>query len=89
MRGWTDDEWSSGVEGMRAKGLLVDETIAFTPLGLEQRNRIETQTDVLAATPYAALGDDSCAELRSAARPLAQAILASGWLPIRRPTPED
>jgi hypothetical protein len=89
MRGWTDDEWNAGIESMRAKGLLVSDAIAFTPLGVEQRDRIEARTDVLAAAPYEALGDDGCAELRAVARPLAQAILAAGWLPIRRPLPED
>jgi hypothetical protein len=91
MRGWTDDEWNAGIESMRAKGLLVrsaTDAIAFTPLGVEQRDRIEARTDVLAAAPYLVLGDDECAELRASARPLAQAILASGWLPIRRPLPE-
>jgi hypothetical protein len=34
-----------------------------------QRQEIEDQTDLLAAAPYAALGEAGCAELRALARP--------------------
>ncbi len=37
--------------------------------GAAQRQEIEDETDVLAAAPYAALGEEGCAELRTLARP--------------------
>jgi hypothetical protein len=89
MRGWTDDEWNRGIESMRAKGLLASDSITLTPLGMEQRTRIEAQTDRLAEAPYLALGEENCATLRAAARPLSQAIVDLGWSPVRKPPPEQ
>ena len=52
-----------------AVGSRVDDGLRFTEWGAAQRRAIEEGTDVLATAPYAALGDDGCAELRALARP--------------------
>ena len=44
-------------------------TSASPRRGAAQRQAIEDGTDVLAAAPYAVLGEDRCAELRALARP--------------------
>jgi hypothetical protein len=69
-RGWSPAQWDAGVESMRSRGWLAPgEDLLLTEWGQEQRREIEDQTDVLAAAPYAALGEDGCAELRTLARP--------------------
>jgi hypothetical protein len=69
-RGWTAEQWDSAVQSLRSRGWLVDgNELALTEWGTAERRDIEDQTDVLAAAPYAALGDDACEELRSLVRP--------------------
>jgi hypothetical protein len=69
-RGWTDRQWDAAVASMRARGWLADsDELTLSEWGKEQRQEIEDQTDTLAAAPYAVLGDESCAELRSLVRP--------------------
>ena len=38
----------------------------------------------VAVHPYAVLGEDRCSELRRLARPLSQAVVAAGTLPLAR-----
>ena len=69
-RGWPDAAWRAAVDALRARGWLeTGEELRFTESGAVQRREIEDGTDALAAAPYAALGDDRCAELRTLARP--------------------
>jgi hypothetical protein len=69
-RGWSDEAWAEAVESMRARGWIGHGVEpVFTEWGEAQRREIEEQTDVLAAAPYAVLGEDGCAELRLLARP--------------------
>jgi hypothetical protein len=82
-RAWTDDEWSTGVEALAARG-LVDSDGAFTEAGRTQRARIEDLTDRLAAAPWASLGPERCGELRALGRVLSQRIVDAGLLAIGR-----
>lgn len=69
-RGWTTEQWDEAVDTMRTRGWLLEgDELALTDRGRAQRQEIEDQTDTLAAAPYAVLGDDGCAELRSLVRP--------------------
>jgi hypothetical protein len=69
-RGWSDDQWDAAVGSLRGRGWLAEsDDLVLTDWGAAQRQEIEDQTDVLAAGPYAALGQDGCAELRSLTRP--------------------
>ncbi len=69
-RGWSTEQWTVAVDSMRSRGWLVDgHELALSEQGKAERQEIEDQTDVLAAAPYAALGDEGCAELRSLVRP--------------------
>jgi len=76
-RGWTDREWAAAVARLRQRGWLAagsgDET-TFTEWGAAQRQEIEAETDRLAAAPYAHLGDQACAELRSLTRPWSRVV---------------
>jgi hypothetical protein len=77
-RGWSNEQWDAAVASMRERGWLAggdgdDEGDGEGPVlsewGQAQRQEIEDQTDALAAAPYAALGEEACAELRALARP--------------------
>jgi hypothetical protein len=69
-RGWSDAQWTGAVSSLQERGWLRDgDDLTFTDWGAEQRQQIEDQTDVLATAPYAALGEEACAELRTLTRP--------------------
>jgi hypothetical protein len=69
-RGWSDEAWDAAVDALSGRGWLEPgEELHFTAAGARQRQEIEDGTDLLAAAPYAALGEDACAELRTLARP--------------------
>ncbi len=69
-RGWSAPQWDAAVDSMRQRGWVTEgDDPKLTDWGAAQRLEIEDQTDILAAAPYAALGEDACAELRTLARP--------------------
>ena len=69
-RGWSNEDWNTAADSMRTRGWLSDsDELAFTESGAARRQEIEDQTDQLAAAPYAALGEDGCAEFRTLTRP--------------------
>jgi hypothetical protein len=74
-RGWSAPAWDGAVTSLRQRGWLTESgDPALTEWGAAQRQEIEEQTDLLAAAPYANLGDDGCAELRRLARPWSKAF---------------
>ena len=65
-RGWPEEAWDAAVESLRGRGWLeTGDELRFTEWGAAQRQEIEDGTDALAAAPYAVLGEERCAELRS------------------------
>jgi hypothetical protein len=80
-RNWSDDEWTAAVDRLIDRGLL-DPDGTLSELGTERRQWVEDRTDTLALTPYEAIGEDGCDELRRLARPFSQAIVAGGGLPV-------
>lgn len=83
-RGWSDDEWAAAVDRLAQRG-WVDGDGAFTDEGRTARDEIERRTDELASVAWAAIGDDSCEELRTLVRPLSKAITESGTFGFREP----
>ena len=79
-RGWTEQEWADGIADLRARGIL-DATGRLTPAGTAQRERIEAETDRLAAGPWAHLGADRVERLLALAAAIRAVVLASGLLP--------
>mgnify|MGYP006921752507 CR=1 FL=1 len=78
-RAWSDDEWAAGVASMAERGLVhADGT--FTDAGREQRARIEDTTDRLAVAPWAAIGTERAARVRSIGKVLTERVLAAGLL---------
>lgn len=78
-RAWSDDEWAETIAGLADRG-LVDSAGEFTDEGRAVRQSVEDRTDRLATAPYAALGEERCAELRELARPLSRAVVDAGLL---------
>jgi hypothetical protein len=69
----TDDDWNAAVESLQSRGWL-DADGSFTAAGRAARQDIEDSTDRLAIDPYAAIGEDGCAELRRLVRPWSSAL---------------
>jgi hypothetical protein len=78
-RAWPDDAWAAAIEGMATKG-FVDESGAFTDDGRAQRERIETTTDRLAVAPYAAVGEEACAQLTATGKKLSNLVMEAGLM---------
>ncbi|MEI4273055.1 hypothetical protein TEK04_15105 [Klenkia sp. LSe6-5] len=78
-RGWTDEEWSAGVERLRARGLVDDD--GLTQAGRDLRDDVETVTDFLAVEGWAHLGEERLHRLVELVTPLRERMLDSGTLP--------
>jgi hypothetical protein len=83
-RGWSDAEWESGVTRLCDRGWVEpaagDEPPALSEAGVAVRQAIEDATDKMAALPYAVLGEEGCAELRTLARPFSRTVVeAAGF----------
>ena len=74
-RAWPADEWQAGVDGLRSRGLLEPgDDLALTEQGRAQRQWIEDATDAASAVAYESLGDETCARLRTLARPWSKSL---------------
>jgi hypothetical protein len=78
-RGWTDEEWTAGVERCRARGLVDDG--GLTEAGAALRTRVEATTDVLALPGWAHLGADGTQRLVDLLAALRERLFDSGLLP--------
>jgi hypothetical protein len=69
-RAWSDEAWDAATDALRGRGWLEPGVEPrFSATGAKHRAEIEDGTDELAALPYAALGEERCAELRALVRP--------------------
>jgi hypothetical protein len=74
-RAWSEEAWENARHDLRERGWLEPgEELRFTASGAQRRREIEEGTDALAAVPYQALGEASCAELRALVRPWSKAF---------------
>ena len=74
-RAWSEASWDQAVQALRVRGWLdTGDQLAFSDWGASQRRAIEVGTDVAAAAPYEALGDDACTELRALVRPWSRVV---------------
>jgi len=80
-RAWSDEDWDAGVESVRSRGWLEPgEDLVLSEPGRVHRRDIEDRTDQLSLDPYAALGEQSCEQLRQLTRPMSRAVVDSGAL---------
>ncbi|MFD7153096.1 hypothetical protein ACFV9C_00770 [Kribbella sp. NPDC059898] len=83
-RRWSDEEWSSASDDLRARGLL-DASGALTADGQALRQQVEDTTDALADQGWRALGDAAAAELYDLVYPLSAVLMADGLIPADNP----
>lgn len=69
----SEDDWNNAIQSLRSRRWL-DRDGSFTARGRAARDAIEQATDRLAVEPYAALGEERCAELRRLVRPWSAAL---------------
>ena len=78
-RGWSDEEWAAGVDGLRARGVL--DGTGLTAGGLALRDSVERTTDRLSAAPWTRLGPDRTARLVELGRGFTQQLALNGAWP--------
>jgi hypothetical protein len=79
-RGWADDEWTAAADALASRGLVAADG-RITDAGRALRQRIEDDTDRLAAPIVTAIGEEGVEELVSLLRPLATAVMDGGAVP--------
>jgi hypothetical protein len=87
---WDDDAWEAATERLEGRGWLTGDG-TLTEAGAAWRERVEADTDRLAAGPYAAIGEDAARRLFDLLRPLAEALRDAEAFPraLTQPTPPD
>jgi hypothetical protein len=80
-RGWSADEWAAATARLVERGLLRSDG-GITDVGLEARERVEMETDRLAAAPFTELDPASLLELLD---PLARAVVEARVIPFPNP----
>lgn len=83
-RGWSHDDWASAHQALTYRGLTTPE-LSLTANGEHLRTDIENNTDTLALSPYAALGDVAVARLQETLASAAAHITSSGTLAFPNP----
>lgn len=79
-RGWSAEQWQSGVDGLAARDLMTAEG-ELTDDGVALRGQVEADTDRLGLAPWAGLGKAKADRLRELARPLAKQAVVAGAFP--------
>jgi hypothetical protein len=80
LRGWTDEEWSAGCAALTDRGLLTADG-ALTPDGVELRETVEAETDLLSADPFLHLGPERTERVVELAKGMVRRIVGAGAYP--------
>ena len=83
-RHWSPSAWAEAAEGLRARGVL-DGQGGLTKRGRSLKQRIESQTDRLAAAPYEVLSEEENARVLAYGSRLAALVVAAGVVPFPNP----
>ena len=83
-RDYDEAEWRHHEQRLAERGLLNDDG-SLTVAGRELKNRIETDTDAVAASALDALSDDEVEALFQALTPITRAVMAGGDVPVITP----
>jgi hypothetical protein len=76
-RRWTDDQWAAAADWLAGRGWLAADGTP-TPAGVEERERLEAQTDRLCAPIWEPVGDAGAARFAELILPLHNAMQAAG-----------
>jgi hypothetical protein len=83
-RGWDDEAWQRGLDGLAEGGLVDGEELTAEGHGL--RDQLEERTDELAIAPWQHLGEDDSRRLWDLLQPIALATAAGFPRPYEVPT---
>lgn len=78
-RGWSDEQWAAAHDALAQRGLLADG--ALTDTGRALRERIEAETDRLAAAPWRRLGTDRTERLIALGKAFSRVVAGRGAFP--------
>jgi hypothetical protein len=79
LRGWSDEQWSAAVDGLRSRGLM--DTDGLSADGVALRERVEADTDRLDAAPWQHLGPERTERLIELGKALSRTVIANGAFP--------
>lgn len=80
LRMWSDEQWAAAQDGLCARGLLARDG-SLTAAGIDVRERIEEQTDELAAAPWAGVDPDAIDSVIGYGKILSRQVVAAGAFP--------
>jgi hypothetical protein len=80
-RGWSDEQWAASVATLRDSGVLNRDSLTLAPAGVALRERIESQTDLMAAAPLLELGDERTARLIELGATISNRAISNGAFP--------
>lgn len=83
-RRYSDDEWNALHDNLIQRGLIDDE-FSLTSDGAALKHRVETTTDRLALSAFAALDDRDINRLFAALTPITRTVIAAGDIPTDTP----
>jgi hypothetical protein len=76
-RRWDETQWAAAVGGLVQRGWATDDG-SITPEGVQERDRIEAETDRLCAPIWQPVGDSGAARLNELIAPIHAAVDAAG-----------
>ena len=79
-RGWSTDQWDAATAGLITRGLM-DEGGALTPDGQALRERVEAETDAMAAAPWQHLGEEHTEDVIRIGAAMSATARAAGAVP--------
>lgn len=82
LRGWSDQDWSTAQNQLRAQELL-DDNGELTEEGVVLREEVETATDTQSMTPWIHLGVDKIERLTGLGAELSKSVVKAGAIPSK------
>ena len=79
LRGWSDEQWSAAVDGLRSRGVM--DADGLTPEGTALRVRVEAETDRLDEAPWQHLGPVGTERLIELGKALSRTVVSNGAFP--------
>jgi hypothetical protein len=80
LRGWTEEQWDDACAALIDRGLLTAD-FALTDEGVELRETVEAETDLLSADPFLHLGPERTERVVELARGMARLVVGAGAYP--------
>jgi hypothetical protein len=79
LRGWSGEQWSAAHAALAGRGLMAGD--ALTDAGVALRERVEADTDRMAAAPWRHLGEQRTLRMIELGKSLTSVAVAAGAFP--------